>query len=64
MAISYLTGIPKSGKTYLAVYKIWENFVKEPKKSIFSKESPKNKYKICYTNINEFDFSKAIKSSF
>lgn len=61
MAISYLTGIPKSGKTYLAVYKIWENFVKEPKKSLFSKEAPKNKYKICYTNINEFDFSKSDK---
>ena len=61
MAISYLTGIPKSGKTYLAVYKIWDNFVKEPKKSLFSKESPKNKYKICYTNINEFDFSKSDK---
>ena len=61
MAISYLTGIPKSGKTYLAVYKIWDNFIKEPKKSIFSKEPPKNKYKICYTNINEFDFSKSDK---
>ncbi|MBQ9293261.1 MAG: zonula occludens toxin [Campylobacter sp.] len=61
MAISYLTGIPKSGKTYLAVYKIWENFVKEPKKSFFAKEPPKNKYEICYTNINEFDFSKSDK---
>lgn len=61
MAISYLTGIPKSGKTYLAVYKIWENFVKEPKKSLFAKEPPKNKYEICYTNINEFDFSKSDK---
>lgn len=61
MAISYLTGIPKSGKTYLAVYKIWENFVRKPKKSLFSKEAPKNKYKICYTNINEFDFSKSDK---
>lgn len=60
MAISYITGIPKSGKTYLAVYKIWENFIQEPKKSLF-KKSIKSKYNICYTNINGFKFEKSDK---
>ena len=65
MAISYLTGIPKSGKTYLAVYQIYENFIKVPKPSFFDKfiKKPKkaDKYTICWTNINEFDYSKSEK---
>nr|WP_314883039.1 zonular occludens toxin domain-containing protein [uncultured Campylobacter sp.] len=65
MAISYLTGIPKSGKTYLAVYEIYKNFIEVPKPSLFDKffKKPKkaDKYAICWTNINEFDYSKSEK---
>ena len=65
MAISYLTGIPKSGKTYLAVYQIYKNFIEVPKPSFFDKfiKKPKkaDKYTICWTNINEFDYSKSEK---
>lgn len=65
MAISYLTGIPKSGKTYLAVYQIYKNFIEVPKPSFFDKFIKKSKkadkYAICWTNINEFDYSKSEK---
>lgn len=65
MAISYLTGIPKSGKTYLAVYEIYKNFIEVPKPSLLDKfiKKPKkaDKYTICWTNINEFDYSKSEK---
>lgn len=61
--ITYLIGNPGSGKTYYAVYKIYELFLYTPKKSKLSKfinsddsKDRKFKYKYCYTNINEFKF--------
>lgn len=55
MAVSYITGIPGSGKSYLAVYKLWEAFIKVDKKA--KKEEPKTpKYRRAYTNINQFKF--------
>lgn len=52
MAITYILGIPRSGKSYLAVYKIYEFFIKKHKKN----KEIKHNYKFCYTNINEFKF--------
>lgn len=58
--ISYIVGTPGSGKSYFAVYKIWEIFIKKPKKSLFSSfQKPKVqelKYEYCYTNINKFKY--------
>lgn len=50
--ISYIVGNPGSGKTYYAVYKIYEYFIKESKDEKESK--PDLLY--CYTNINQFKF--------
>jgi zona occludens toxin len=70
MAITYIVGIPRSGKSYYAVYNIWKNFVFKPNtkgilaksSKLLSKETHKNiDYKYCYTNINQFDFSKSPK---
>lgn len=47
--ITYLIGNPGSGKTYYAVYKIYELFL-NPKRDL------KNEYLLCYTNINQFKF--------
>lgn len=52
--ISYIVGNPGSGKTYYAVYKIYEHFIKEPKKGEINVD-----YLYCYTNINEFKFEKS-----
>lgn len=60
--ITYLVGIPGSGKTYFAVYKLWDMFIrKDPdKKGIFSKIfkplRPKHDYLYAYTNIDGFKF--------
>lgn len=57
--ITYLVGNPGSGKTYYAVYMIYQIFLFEPKKTFLSKfVKPKEKpsYLFCYTNINEFKF--------
>lgn len=57
--ITYLVGNPGSGKTYYAVYMIYQTFLFEPKKTFLSKYvKPKEKpnYSFCYTNINEFKF--------
>ena len=35
MAISYITGIPGSGKSYFAVYQIYKEFLEKPKKKAF-----------------------------
>ena len=51
--ISYIVGNPGSGKTYYAVYKIYEHFIKVPKKGEIKVD-----YLYCYTNINEFKFEK------
>lgn len=48
--ITYLIGNPGSGKTYYAVYKIYELFL-NPKQDKVS-----NDYLLCYTNINQFKF--------
>lgn len=57
--ITYLIGNPGSGKTYYAVYIIYQFFLYEPKKTFLTKfVKPKEKpnYSFCYTNINEFKF--------
>ena len=66
MAITYYTGIPRSGKTLKAVSLIYETFVapKIPKTSFLDKAIEKsglskekeNIYQVCYTNINQFNF--------
>lgn len=63
MALTYLVGVPRSGKSYYAVYQLWKNFVFIPKKSFFSflQKKQKHDYEIAYTNINQFDFSKSPK---
>lgn len=63
MAISYIIGNPGSGKTYFAVFKLYEYFIvpKLPKKKILGFELKTKvkefNYLWCYTNINQFDFS-------
>lgn len=57
--ITYLVGNPGSGKTYYAVFKIYQLFLFKPQKTFLSKfiKQPKLKeYTYCYTNINEFKF--------
>lgn len=66
MAISYIVGIPRSGKSYLAVYHLWQNFIYKPKENKFLKFlkkdlKQKKDYISCYTNINEFNFSASNK---
>ena len=63
MAISFYTGIPRSGKSYKAVSKIYDLFVdKEPSKldslltKVKLKSQKKEDYTNCYTNINQFNF--------
>ena len=56
MAITYIVGNPGSGKSYLAVYKIWEFFYKNKKRKSKLDSEKLSKYKVCYTNINEFKF--------
>lgn len=66
MAITYYTGIPRSGKTLKAVALIYETFVapniektgfldKALEKVGFSTEK-ESEYINCYTNINQFNF--------
>lgn len=57
--ITYIVGVPGSGKSYFAVYKLWSLFLYEPKKTFvskFIKPPEKPEYLYCYTNINEFKF--------
>lgn len=67
MAISYIVGIPGSGKTYYAVYKIYKEFLEEPKKTLkekIFKLPPKEKiikYENLYCNINQFKYEKSNK---
>lgn len=60
MAISYITGIPGSGKSYFAVYQIYKEFLEKPKKKGFLNfkkvKTKKSKYQFLYTNINQFKF--------
>nr|WP_314380585.1 zonular occludens toxin domain-containing protein [uncultured Campylobacter sp.] len=54
MSLTYIVGNPGSGKTYLAVNKLYECFISDTKTN-------KKNYRFAYTNINEFDFSKSDK---
>jgi len=71
MAITFITGVPRSGKTYFSVYEIWLMYRNEvPQKSNykiidFFKQywnfyitplPPKKYYETTYLNINEFNF--------
>ena len=50
--ITYLLGLPGSGKSYYAVNKIFNNFSSHET----AKKDIKVTYKNCYTNINQFKF--------
>ena len=57
--ITYLVGNPGSGKTYYAVFKIYQLFLFKPASgflSKFIKPEKQKEYTYCYTNINEFKF--------
>lgn len=63
MAVTYYTGIPRSGKSFKAVYKIYTTFVEQPPSKLdklfskISKKEKEQKYINCYTNINQFNFT-------
>ncbi len=68
MAITYIVGIPRSGKTYYVMYQLWKYFVYVAKVtwltkllSLIFKPKPLHNYELAYTNINQFDFSKTDK---
>lgn len=59
--ITYIVGNPGSGKTYYAVFKIWQLFLFKPRENKLSKffktqEIKKPDLLYCYTNINQFKF--------
>lgn len=57
--MTYLVGNPGSGKTYYAVFKIYQLFLFKPQNSFLSKfikPEKQKEYTYCYTNINEFKF--------
>lgn len=60
--ITYIVGNPGSGKTYYAVFKIWQLFLFKPKENKLPKffktqEIKKPDLLYCYTNINQFKFN-------
>lgn len=66
MAITFITGIPRSGKSYYCVYLLYKSFVEIPKETKvsaflnrFAQKKLSKKYDIAYTNINQFDFTKS-----
>lgn len=72
MAITYLTGIPRSGKTYYAMFLLYTSFIfQKPVTKLskfidkyfgkYSSKKLKKSYDVAYTNINQFDFSKSPK---
>ncbi len=69
MAITYITGIPRSGKSYYAMYLLYMSFIyKAPPPNAITrfieKVSPTKKlreYDVAYTNINQFDYTKSEK---
>lgn len=68
MAITCITGVPRSGKSYYCVYLLYMSFVHVKKDTWLSKQFNKfaqkklsKSYEIAYTNINQFDFSKSPK---
>lgn len=50
--ITFITGVPGSGKSYKAVYSIYNNF----SSSKNAKKDIKKDFLNCYTNINQFKF--------
>lgn len=57
--ITYIVGNPGSGKTYYAVFKIYQLFIFKPKDTFLSKvikPEKQKEYLYCYTNINGFKF--------
>ena len=71
MAITFITGVPRSGKSYFSVYQIWKMYKNDlPKKSKYKVVNnfgqywnyyvkpipPKRFYETTFTNINEFNF--------
>ena len=57
--ITYIVGNPGSGKTYYAVFKIYQLFIFKPKDTFLSKvikPEKQKEYSYCYTNINGFKF--------
>lgn len=58
--ITFLTGVPGSGKSYYAVDKIYNNFSND-KEAIRDKKAT---FENCYTNINEFNFDKVENTFF
>ena len=58
MAITYITGNPGSGKSYLAASKIYDYFYAQKKKPPKNDKDNLAKYNFCYTNLNEFAFDK------
>lgn len=50
--VTFLTGVPGSGKSYKAVFTIFNNFSDNEK----AKKDTKKEFENCYTNINEFKF--------
>jgi zona occludens toxin len=60
MAISYYTGVPRSGKSYKAVYFLYKTFIEEKKQTfkdkLLNKEEKEELYINAYTNINGFNF--------
>ena len=70
MAITFITGIPRSGKSYYAMYLLYKQFIEEKKSpnlfkkvftSLFPDKTFSKTWDIAYTNINQFDFSKSDK---
>jgi len=58
--ITYLLGLPGSGKSYFAVDKIFNNFSTDPE----AKKDKKLTLDICYTNINELNLKKLLNVHF
>jgi zona occludens toxin len=68
MAIHFITGVPRSGKTYRSVYKIWKMYTLDLKKTniisqwffyywySFFPPARKEVFTYTYTNINQFNF--------
>jgi zona occludens toxin len=54
--ITFLLGLPGSGKSYKAVDYIWNNFSNDEQ----AKPDKKQNFKNCYTNINEFKFDEIV----
>jgi zona occludens toxin len=52
--ITFLLGLPGSGKSYFAVDRIYNNFSDDKE----AKRDKKLNFKNCYTNINEFNYDK------